>query len=58
MEPTSQVRECAAPVYWWEGEYDMACELPEGHDGPHFDGLSWFNDENEPVDDPTEQPSA
>lgn len=40
---------CNAHVYWWKGEYDMNCERPEGHEGAHYDGLSWFNDENEEV---------
>lgn len=41
---------CGRHVYWWEGEYEDNCELRDGHEGDHFDGLSWFNDENECVD--------
>jgi hypothetical protein len=43
---------CGKFVYWWDGEYEGNCELPSGHDGPHFDGLSWFNDDNEMVEEP------
>jgi|GEM_PF-4501044 hypothetical protein len=34
--------ECRECVYWWDGEYEGNCELPEGHEGHHFDGLSCF----------------
>lgn len=40
--------ECGERVYW----YDGGCELPEGHDGPHWDGMSWFNDDKEEVGNP------
>lgn len=43
---------CGKFVYWWDGEYEGECELPEGHDGPHFDGLSWYDDDTTPVDAP------
>ncbi len=43
---------CGKFVYWWEGEYEGECELREGHGGPHYDGMSWFNDDNEQVDPP------
>lgn len=43
---------CGERVYWWDGEYEGECELPKGHQGPHFDGLSWFDDDGEPVDEP------
>lgn len=45
-------RVCGHLVYWWDGEYEGECELPAGHDGPHFDGLSWFDDDNQEVDPP------
>lgn len=38
---------CHYPVYWWDGEYEGNCELPEGHTGDHYDGLSWYNDDEE-----------
>lgn len=41
---------CGRTVYWWDGEYDGVCELPEGHAGPHYDGMSCFNDESEEVE--------
>jgi hypothetical protein len=41
---------CGQLVCWWNGEYEDNCELPEGHDGDHWDGLSWFNDDNECTD--------
>jgi hypothetical protein len=43
---------CNAHVYWWDGEYEGNCELPEGHDGPHYDGNSWYNDQMEEADPP------
>lgn len=43
---------CDRFVYWWEGEYEGNCELPEGHDGPHYDGMNWFDDNNEAVEPP------
>jgi hypothetical protein len=41
---------CNEFVSWWQGEYEGNCELPKGHDGDHFDGLSWYNDEHECTD--------
>jgi hypothetical protein len=38
---------CGKAVSWWDGEYEGECELPEGHEGDHFDGISWFNDDGE-----------
>lgn len=54
MTDSEQQREpkpCGRSVYWWEGEYEGECKLPEGHKGDHFDGLSWYDDEGEPKDD-------
>lgn len=45
-------KQCGVTVYWWDGEYEGECELPEGHDGPHFDGMSWYDDDNQEVDAP------
>lgn len=36
---------CNYFVSWWDGEYEGNCELEEGHKGPHWDGLSWYNDD-------------
>lgn len=41
---------CGRAVQWWEGEYEGECELPVDHEGDHWDGLSWFNDDNECTD--------
>ena len=41
---------CGRFISWWDGEYEGNCELPEGHDGDHYDGLSWFNNDNENTD--------
>lgn len=41
---------CGRFVSWWDGEYEGNCRLPSGHDGDHYDGLSWFNDDNEMTD--------
>lgn len=46
---------CPSRVYWWDGEYEGECGLPEGHNGPHYDGLSWWNDDGESVDEPEAQ---
>jgi hypothetical protein len=43
---------CEKMVYWWDGEYEGNCTLPRWHKGPHFDGLNWFNDDNEEVEPP------
>lgn len=42
---------CNRFVSWWDGEYEGNCELPEGHEGPHWDGMSWFDDEGKEVPD-------
>lgn len=44
------MKTCNKFVYWWDGEYEGNCELEDGHDGDHFDGTSWFNDDNECMD--------
>jgi hypothetical protein len=37
--------DCAAMLFMYEGEYEGECELPAGHDGPHWDGTStWRSD--------------
>jgi len=43
---------CGESVYWWDGEYEGHCERSVGHEGPHFDGMSWFNDDNEEAGEP------
>lgn len=45
--------ECGKFVFWWDGEYEGSCELPKGHDPAdvHYDGMSWFDDDNEQVPD-------
>jgi hypothetical protein len=45
------VTECGREVSWWCGEYEGECELPAGHSGDHYDGLSWYNDDQECTDD-------
>jgi hypothetical protein len=37
---------CDRFVHWWDGEYEGNCELPKEHDGDHWDGTSWFDDDN------------
>jgi len=37
---------CYAFVSWWNGEYEGNCELPPNHEGDHWDGLSWFREED------------
>lgn len=41
---------CARFVSWWDGEYEGTCELPEGHQGPHYDGMSCFDDDGEQIE--------
>ena len=41
---------CRAFAYWWDGEYEGECELPKGHEGDHWDGLSWYDDDMTPKD--------
>lgn len=43
-------KHCHRFVSWWDGEYEGSCELQEGHDGDHYDGLSWYNDDGECTD--------
>lgn len=40
---------CNKSVSWWDGEYEGVCELPKGHQGPHYDGISCFLDDGEEV---------
>lgn len=41
---------CDKSVSWWDGEYEGTCELPDGHAGPHYDGISCFTDEGDEVE--------
>lgn len=41
---------CGKFVSWWNGEYEGTCELPEGHAGPHYDGISCFDNEGDEVE--------
>jgi hypothetical protein len=50
IERMTTERSCARFVYWWNGEYEGYCELPEHHEGDHFDGLSWFDDDDNCTD--------
>lgn len=46
---------CDAFVYWWDSEYEGNCKLAKEHAGPHFDGLSWYDDEMNEADAPSAQ---
>lgn len=46
----NKVKLCEQPVSWWDGEYEGNCELPEGHEGDHYDGMSWYNDDHDNTD--------
>lgn len=50
-------RTCYATIYWWEGEYDNNCVLDEAHRdvGPHYDGMTWYDDEMVEVDAPDDE---
>lgn len=41
---------CSKYVSWWDGEYEGTCKLPVGHAGPHYDGVSCFDDESNEVE--------
>lgn len=41
---------CGHSVSWWEGEYEGVCELTEGHEAPHYDGISCFDDDENKVE--------
>lgn len=45
---------CGQFVSWWNGEYEGNCERHEDHAGPHFDGMSWFDDDGGEVSDPND----
>lgn len=45
---------CGKFVSWWDGEYEGWCELPLMHDGPHFDGMSWYDDDSYEVSEPSD----
>jgi hypothetical protein len=41
---------CSRSVYWWDGEYEGECVLPEGHGVVHYDGLSFYDDDGAEVE--------
>lgn len=45
-------RTCYETVFWYDGEYEGECELVKYHAGPHFDGLSWWDDDRNEVEAP------
>ena len=51
QEGTYKQKLCGKTVYWWGGEYEGECELGEGHEGDHFDGLSWYDDDGNQTHD-------
>lgn len=36
---------CGRFISWWDGEYEGNCQLAAGHEGCHFDNMTWFDDE-------------
>ncbi len=46
---------CGEFVSWWAGEYEGNCELLSDHEGDHWDGLSWFNNDGECTDSDHDQ---
>lgn len=38
---------CNEFVSWWGGEYEGNCERDPDHEGDHYDGLSWYDDEGQ-----------
>lgn len=42
-EPTE--RECHDMLYMWNGEYEVHCELPDGHEGVHRNAGDAWTDE-------------
>lgn len=47
---TKAVQTCGKFVSWWDGEYEGTCELPKDHEGPHYDGISCFDDDGDEVE--------
>lgn len=45
---------CGKYLCKWDGEYEGQCGLPKGHRWPHFDGLTWFDDEGLDAEVPDE----
>ena len=41
---------CGRLVIWYDGEYEGECERPDEHEGDHYDGLHWYNDDSECTD--------
>ena len=37
-------RRCPVTVDWYGLDMTARCVRPEGHDGPHRDGVWWFDD--------------
>ena len=52
MADAGDVKACRARVVWWSGEYEGECARADGHSGPHYDGLSWFDEDGEEVEQP------
>lgn len=41
---------CEARIYWFDIDVSARCVRPEAHDGPHRDGIRWFDDNGLQVD--------
>lgn len=54
---TRAAARCGELVYWWNGEYEGWCEREADHDGPHFDGTSWYDDDMDEVPAPEGKPT-
>lgn len=42
---------CNAFVMWWDGEYEGNCILDPDHEGDHWDGVSWYDDDGKRQDE-------
>jgi hypothetical protein len=50
------MEECSSVFVWDVSEFgveDTQCELTRGHDGPHTDGVIWWDDEGNQVAAPS-----
>lgn len=55
----NDIKLCYKSVYWWDGEYEGDCQLPENHlELYHFDGIHYYDDDNESRDEEQEKLEA
>lgn len=60
MSPVAPVRRarCHITVWWFDVDFEARCVRPEGHAGPHRDGVAWWDDHGLRVPHVTDDDSA